>query len=106
MGDWSLFRDHILDNVCSGDVAIFNYILGWMANCIQRPDRSGEVALVLRGKRGVGKSLYGRLFGSLFGQHYIHDSNGRHLSGNFNAHLEDAILVFADEARTGEAKAP
>ncbi len=97
-GDWSLLRDHILDNICSGDVILFNYVLGWMANCIQKPGSPGEVALVLRGRRGVGKSLFGRLFGSLFGQHYVHVSNGRHLSGNFNAHLEDAILVFADEA--------
>lgn len=97
-GDWSLFRDHILDNICSGDVGLFNYVLGWMAHCVQRPGSPGEVALVLRGRRGVGKSLFGRLFGGLFGQHYVHVSNGRHLSGNFNAHLEDAILVFADEA--------
>ena len=97
-GDWSLFRDHIRDNLCSGDVGLFNYVLGWMAQCVQRPGDPAEVALVLRGRRGVGKSLFGHLFGRLFGQHFIHVSNSRHLVGNFNAHLEDTILLFADEA--------
>src|SRR5205814_1769665 len=37
-------------------------------------------------------------FGALFGQHFLHLSDARHLTGNFNAHLRDACVVFADEA--------
>ena len=97
-GDWSRMRGHIHDNICSGDEALFRYVLGWMASCIQQPGNRAEVALVLRGKRGVGKSSLGRWFGSLFGQHAVHIASTRHLIGNFNSHLEDAIFLFADEA--------
>ena len=97
-GDWSRMRAHIHGNICSGDEVLFGYVLGWMALCVQKPGNPAEVALVLRGRRGVGKSFFGRWFGSLFGQHAVHIASTRHLMGNFNAHLEDAIFLFADEA--------
>ncbi|MCH6547295.1 MAG: hypothetical protein IH798_02510, partial [Gemmatimonadetes bacterium] len=37
-------------------------------------------------------------YGSLFGQHYFPFSNPRYLVGHFNAHLQDAVVLFADEA--------
>jgi hypothetical protein len=42
--------------------------------------------------------MFARTFGALFGQHFLHLSDARHLTGNFNAHLRDSCLVFADEA--------
>ena len=56
------------------------------------------MAVVLRGGRGAGKGAFARELGRLFGSHFIHLSNARHLLGNFNAHLVDALLVFSDEA--------
>ena len=97
-GDWSLLRGHFRDNVCRGDQKLFDYVLAWMANGVQHPGRSGEVALVLRGEQGVGKGIAAREYGALFGQHFIHVSQARHLFGNFNGHLQDAVVVFADEA--------
>ena len=34
----------------------------------------------------------------MFGQHYLQIANTKHLTGNFNAHLQDAVVLFADEA--------
>lgn len=50
-GNWSLMRRHIQDVICGGDSKLFDYVLGWLARMVQQPDRPGEVALVLRGKR-------------------------------------------------------
>ena len=69
-----------------------------MAFAVQHPGKLPEVALVLRGKQGTGKGVFARWFGELFGQHFLHLSQARHVAGNFNAHLQDAVLVFADEA--------
>jgi hypothetical protein len=44
--------------------------------------------------------------GALFGQHFLHLSDARHLTGNFNAHLRDSCLVFADEAFYAGDKQP
>jgi hypothetical protein len=90
--------DHIRTNICSNDDSIYNYVIGWLARAVQHPNTPGEVAIVLRGKMGTGKSLFAKSVGELFGRHFLHVSNAQHLVGNFNAQLRDAVLVFADEA--------
>jgi hypothetical protein len=97
-GSWAKLADHIRQNVCNGDEAVYRYLIGWMARCVQNPGEQGHVALVMRGGKGVGKGILARMFGGLFGQHFVHISTGKHLVGNFNAHLRDAVVVFADEA--------
>ena len=97
-GDCSLFLDHVRDNVCQGDEEIYRYVLSWMARAVQRPNEPGEVAIVLRGGRGVGKSLFAKEFGKIFGRHFLQVTNPSHLVGNFNAHLQDVVVLFADEA--------
>jgi hypothetical protein len=97
-GDWSLMEAHIRENICGGNRELYRYVRRWMAFAVQHPDRLPEVALVLRGKQGTGKGVFARELGSLFGQHFLHISQARHLAGHFNAHLQDAVLVFADEA--------
>jgi hypothetical protein len=97
-GDCSLYLEHLEDNICSGNKGHFAYFIAWMADAIQRPaDRPG-VAIALLGLEGVGKGMAIQPFGRLFGRHFVHLTQGRHLLGNFNAHLKDAVLVYADEA--------
>jgi hypothetical protein len=74
------------------------HVMGWLARMVQQPDTQGEVALVLRGEKGAGKGTLGKWLLRLYGQHGVHISQGTHLTGKFNAHLRDAIFVFADEA--------
>lgn len=97
-GDWSLLRNHILEIVCGSDVILFHYFVCWLARCVQRPGEAGEIAVVMRGGQGSGKSIVACEFGALFGQHFIQISDSRHLVGHFNVHLEDAVVLFADEA--------
>ncbi len=97
-GDCSLFLHHLRENVCSGDAGYYDYLIKWMARAVQCPHLPGYVAVVLRGGRGVGKSFFAHTFGQLFGRHYMHISNSGHLVGNFNSHLRDLVLLFADEA--------
>lgn len=92
------FLAHVRDNVCSGNPEYYNYLVGWMARLVQEPDSPGEVAVVLRGGRGTGKSFFAKMFGRLFGRHFLQVSDSKHLVGNFNAHLRDTVLLFGDEA--------
>ena len=62
-----------------------------MANLVQHPGQPGEVAIVMRGPQGTGKGVFARALGSLVGHHFVPVSHPRHLKGNFNAHLEDAL---------------
>lgn len=65
---------------------------------MQYPWKPGEVAVVFRGLKGTGKSFFAKHVGELFGDHFVEMTSARHLTGNFNAHLETAVFVFADEA--------
>jgi len=97
-GDCSVFLDHMKNVLCKGDEEAYQYLLFWMANAVQRPAEPGQVAVVLKGRMGTGKSFFSSTFGSLFGRHYIAVSDSKHLVGSFNAHLRDCVILFADEA--------
>ena len=97
-GDWSILKDHIKTNLCDGDPVLFDYLMGWMARMFQNPAEQGEVAIVMKGGEGTGKGTLARAIRHILGQHGIAISNAKHLVGNFNAHLRDAVFLFADEA--------
>ena len=97
-GSWKLMRSHILNIICNSDKKAFRYVLGWLACLVQKPWVPGEVALVLQGKKGTGKGMFVNAFCRILGQHAMQIFNPKHLTGNFNAHLEDCILLYVDEA--------
>lgn len=94
---WKLLNRHIFEVFCMKDVAAYRYFLNWLAYLVQFPGQLGEVAVVLRGGRGTGKSTLGRVFARVFGPHAISVSNPRHVTGNFNAHLQSTCFLFVDE---------
>ena len=97
-GDCSLYLNHIKWNIAQGDEEIYAYMMNWMAHTVQHPAKRVGVAIVLRGKQGTGKGVMSTEFGALFGSHFVHVHHSKHLVGHFNAHLKQAVVVFADEA--------
>jgi hypothetical protein len=97
-GDCTLYLQHLKTYICRGNEEHYKYLLGWMARTVQQPACQGETAVVLKGTRGAGKGTVPKWFGRLFGRHYLQVSNSTHLVGNFNSHLQDCIVLFADEA--------
>lgn len=98
-GSWQLLREHMFENICCGDQAKFDYLMGCCARMVQFPGEPAEVAIVLQSEQeGSGKGFVIRALMRIFGQHALSISNAKHLTGNFNAHLQDCVLLFADEA--------
>ena len=97
-GDWTKLRDHIWIVVASRKKEVFNYVMNWLAWCVQHPDERAEVVLVMQGKRGAGKGTVANAMCKLLGQHALQISSAEHLVGRFNGHLRDTVLLFADEA--------
>ncbi len=95
-GDATLALEHVR-MLCSGNAELAEYFLNAMALIVQRPGTRLEVALVLRGAQGTGKGTLFRMLGKIFGRHFLHITNSRHLVGNFNSHLRHALVVFVDE---------
>lgn len=97
-GNWSLMKNHILTVLAEGNEEYNEYILNWAAWAVQNPDKQAEVALVFRGNEGTGKGIFARALKYMFGQHGLQINSTKHLVGNFNSHLRDCCLLFADEA--------
>ena len=97
-GDVAPFVDWAFDIIADRNEAHFNWIMGWAAQMVQQPMTKIGVAMVLRGEKGTGKSKLGELFGKLFEPHWKVVSKPEQIVGNFNRHLEDCLLLQAEEA--------
>lgn len=97
-GNWGRMQEHIFKVICRSDEQLYVYVMAWMAYLVQNlgSDRPG-VALVLLGGQGTGKGMLVKFLGMIFGCHYKHITQQSQLTGNFNSHLQDALLVFVDE---------
>jgi len=91
------FADHILTNVARGNRDIAAWVWGWFADLIQHPERKVGTSLVLRGHQGTGKSKPGEIVGRLLGDHYVKIAKSKHLTGQFNSHMFNCLLLQADE---------
>jgi len=104
-GDWSIFNNHILNVLCDGNEELHTFVLDWAADMLQDPMYPKGTAIVMHGKEGTGKGTFCEMLGKVVGpKHYKHVTNERHLTGNFNYHLMDGLLVFADEVVYGGSR--
>jgi len=98
-GQWGLIRAHLRDIWCNGDKKLFDSIINWMAHLVQKPWEKPGVALVIIGGKGTGKStIFECIFKPILGSLYTKISHRNHLTGNFNAHLANKLLVVNEEA--------
>lgn len=96
-GHCDLFLDHMLNAMCGGDEEVMHYVLGWMADGLWNPGPC-ETAIVLRGPQGSGKSMWAKNYMQFHAPHGITLNRPQQLTGNFNQHLHNKSVVFADEA--------
>jgi Family of unknown function (DUF5906) len=97
-GDWSLMRRHMYEVLASSDGRSEEYILRWNAWKVQNPGERAEVALNYKGKKGSGKGVIMYAMLKIFGPHGMLISNREHLTGKHNKHLQNLLLLCADEA--------
>lgn len=96
-GKFDLFLNHIKDNICNGNDEYYTWVMAWLADMFQNPAQKPGTALILRGGMGVGKGIFGHHIGRLFGIHYMSITQPSQLTGKFNGHMMDKILMFVDE---------
>ncbi len=97
-GDWGLMYQHIRDVICGGNEEYLKWLLAWFARIVQDPggERPGT-AVILKGKKGTGKGAFLNQFKYIFGNHFLAPSRQEHITGRFNTHLKDVLLLFCDE---------
>lgn len=106
-GDCNLITSFIRDIICSGSSQHFEYLWGWLAHMVQKPQEKPGVSVTLLGGQGIGKGMFAaKLVGALYKDHFLHLQSDRALTGDFNDSLESSYVVFADEAFfSGDKKA-
>lgn len=87
--------------LCAGDEASFDYLMNWLAWKVQNPGRRNEVAVVLRGEKGVGKTTLGEVMTDIFGGHGFVAKHVDEVAGRFNGHLAQTAFLFGDEVMWG-----
>ena len=97
-GDCSKILRHVLDNVCRGDVQIFQWVIAWWAQLLQDPMNKPGTALVIVGPQGTGKTTLGEYMKRILGPHYVKVSDPRLIVGNFNSHHQSCLLLHSEEA--------
>jgi hypothetical protein len=94
----SLFLEHGLKIICSGDEEHYDYLIKREAFIAQRRTRS-EVAVGLRTEaEGTGKGRWETTLNHLYGAHAMQLHKAEHVIGKHNKHLEVLLRVTADEA--------
>lgn len=90
---------HIRHVICNGDAAYFAYVIGWLADIVQRPGRKPGVALVLQGGKGAGKDTLAYIMRKMIGgRHVAHIIRPDALTSRFNAPMATALLAHIEES--------
>jgi hypothetical protein len=100
-GHWGLFEEHIYENICSGHKYYYEWLIQWMAQLIQEPWAKMGTAVVIKGEKGTGKSIFAETYGRLFGSYFKTLNSGDHVVSRFNSVYERCLLLCADEACWG-----
>jgi hypothetical protein len=103
-GSCELFLDHLRQVVCNGDDDLYQWLLDWIAHLFQFPQEKLGVVVALQGRQGTGKSIVGAVLKKLLGSYQVVADKALHVTGQFNSHLANCLLLQAEEAFWGRDK--
>jgi hypothetical protein len=98
MAAWSLFQEHIWQNVCGEDFELYHYYMSWWAHKLQRPNKKVGTALILRGGEGTGKTSTAKVFQRIFGPHMLKVNDSQQVMGRFNGSHAALLVLHSEES--------
>lgn len=105
-GNCDILIEHIWENICHKNEIWYNYLMTWIAHIVQRPWEIPGVMVVLKGKKGTGKSILGEkvLKKYIFGKFGMKTPNIEALLGQYNSRIEGKVFCLLEEAFWGGDK--
>ena len=97
-GSSKLIREFLLNVICSGNRTNFSYLVKYLAHALQRPWEKPGVMVILLGGQGTGKGTLARILQKIWSATYLQVHQIKSVTGDFNAALERAFIVWLDEA--------
>lgn len=98
IGDWDKLRNLMLQAICQNKQDRYEYLMNWMAYSLQNCRGPQGVAFVMRGPKGIGKSMLAEAWVKLFGFHGMITDNQDDVFGRFNWRVGTTCGLFLDEA--------
>lgn len=103
LNDFALLRDWLTnlfsDTTTEQTKVNVGYIHKWLANTFQNPTRRSEIMIILKGRKGIGKSDFCELIKQMIGkEHFFQTSDpSSEIFGKFNETLDRKTFVNIDE---------
>jgi hypothetical protein len=106
VGDWCFIRGFLLEVICDGDIALFRYLVLFLAHMLQRPEHKPGIMIVLLGGQGTGKGTLFQILKAIWSRTTLLVSDVDNVIGHFNAAIERNFVLCMDEALfAGDKKA-
>lgn len=96
-GNWDKLKQHIFEVMCHNNEEHYLWIITWLAHIVQFPWEKKGSAIVVRGLKGVGKSIVFTIFQDIMGKYGMSSANASHITGQFNWHFRDKLFMIAEE---------
>jgi hypothetical protein len=97
-GPWPIIEQFLREAICSGDAALYEYLIDLEAHALQKPQEKPGVIVILLGGQGVGKGTFETLLRRIWGSTTLLINKVDMIVGSFNGIMERAFNVFLDEA--------
>lgn len=98
-GDIEPFIDFTKNIICNGNDKYYEFLMDYLAHIVQTPWKKEGIAVILKGKKGVGKDTWIEAFASIFDKsHYLAANSMNVITNKFNAHLQHALICNVGEA--------
>lgn len=94
---------HLVHCLANGQTALAIYMLKFMCSLIQDPMNKKNVAIILQGPPGMGKSFIYRLLLRIIGGEFCHTTSTlNNVTGTFNGVLAKIILMCFEETKASD----
>ena len=97
-GDWFVIQEFIHTVICNNNVALFDYLIRYLAHMLQQPEDKPGIMIVFLSGQGTGKGTFYKLLDRVWPRTTLQVSDINEVIGQFNAALERNYVVCMDEA--------
>jgi hypothetical protein len=102
-GPWPKLKDYLLNVLCACDQGDYEYLRDLLFWKIQNPTERTEVAILLLGVAGSGKTTFAeKILADIFGRRFlVHHTSPQAAQSGRNDELENRAIAFFDECFFG-----